>query len=186
MFSINIFTTNLCTTAVCKVRGLTLLLPSWNFVEVRWRSLFRSTSLGKQCISYKSPPTSRGRAADRWSIRNLPRNSLFMCGKAQKSHGARCGLYGGCSNEVPLIHFFPSWTQNSIHISPHAISGLFQPWKVAPRQEISKSSTAYSTFSRSGWSVVRSTHLAKHELCKRPSYNRFPTRYEYCWSFLQV
>jgi hypothetical protein len=29
-----------------------------------------------------------------------------MVGKAQKSHGARSGLYGGCSNGVPLIHFF--------------------------------------------------------------------------------
>jgi len=28
-----------------------------------------------------------------------------MVGKAQKSHGARSGLYGGCSNGVPPIHF---------------------------------------------------------------------------------
>jgi hypothetical protein len=26
-----------------------------------------------------------------------------MVGKAQKSHGARSGLYGGCSNGVPPI-----------------------------------------------------------------------------------
>jgi hypothetical protein len=29
-----------------------------------------------------------------------------MVGKAQKSHGASCGLYGGYSNGVPPIHFF--------------------------------------------------------------------------------
>jgi hypothetical protein len=29
-----------------------------------------------------------------------------MVGKAQKSHGARSGLYGGCSNGVPPIHSF--------------------------------------------------------------------------------
>jgi hypothetical protein len=29
-----------------------------------------------------------------------------MVAKAQKSHGARFGLYGGCSNGVPPIHFF--------------------------------------------------------------------------------
>jgi hypothetical protein len=29
-----------------------------------------------------------------------------MVGKAQKSHGARSGLYGGCSNGVPHIHLF--------------------------------------------------------------------------------
>jgi hypothetical protein len=28
-----------------------------------------------------------------------------MVGKAQKSHGARSGLYDGCSNGVPPIHF---------------------------------------------------------------------------------
>jgi hypothetical protein len=29
-----------------------------------------------------------------------------MVRKAQKLHGARSGLYGECSNGVPLIHFF--------------------------------------------------------------------------------
>jgi hypothetical protein len=29
-----------------------------------------------------------------------------MVGKAQKSHRARSGPYGGCSNGVPSIHFF--------------------------------------------------------------------------------
>jgi hypothetical protein len=42
-----------------------LITLSRNFVEVRWRSLFRSTSLGKRCNSYNAPPTSRKRAADR-------------------------------------------------------------------------------------------------------------------------
>jgi hypothetical protein len=29
-----------------------------------------------------------------------------MVGKAQKSHGARFGLYGGCSDGVPPIYVF--------------------------------------------------------------------------------
>jgi hypothetical protein len=33
----------------------------------------------------------------------LPRSSLFMVGKAQKSHGAISGVYGGCCNGVPTI-----------------------------------------------------------------------------------
>jgi hypothetical protein len=59
---------------------------------------------------------------------------------------------------------FPSRTQNSIQISPHAISGLFQP---TPRQEISKWSTVCSTFSRSGWSVVRSASLSTGGISKK-------------------
>jgi hypothetical protein len=67
-----------------------LITPSRNFVEVRWRSLFRSTSLGKRCTSHNAPPTSRKRTAHRWSLRNsLTRSPLFVVGKAQKSHGAR-------------------------------------------------------------------------------------------------
>jgi hypothetical protein len=70
-----------------------LITPSRNFVEVRWRSLFRSTSLGKRCTSYNAPPTSRKRAADLWSLRNfLPRSSFFVVRKTQKSHVARSEL----------------------------------------------------------------------------------------------
>jgi hypothetical protein len=84
-----------------------LITPSRNFVKVRWRSLFRSTSLGKWYTSYNAPPTSRKRAVERWSLRSfLPRSSLFMVEKDQKSHGARSGLYGGCSNGVPPIYVF--------------------------------------------------------------------------------
>jgi hypothetical protein len=43
--------------------------------------------------------------------------------------GARYGLYGGCSNGVPPIHFLQAKHRIQF-ISPHAISGLFQPQKV--------------------------------------------------------
>jgi hypothetical protein len=39
--------------------------------------------------------------------------------------------------------------------------------KGAPRQEISKWSTVYSTFLRSGWSIVRSASLAKGGTLKK-------------------
>jgi hypothetical protein len=79
--------------AVCKVRGLTLLLR----VGTLWRCgdglFFRSSSLGKRCTSYNAPPTYRKRAADCWSLRNfVPRRSFLMTVKAQKSHGARSEL----------------------------------------------------------------------------------------------
>jgi hypothetical protein len=52
-----------------------------------------------------------------------------MVGKAQKSHGARSGLYGRYFNEVPLIHVFQA--EHRIHFisCPHAISAIFQPRK---------------------------------------------------------
>jgi hypothetical protein len=150
-----------------------LITPSRNFVEVRWRSLFWSTSLGKRYTSYNAPPTSRKRAADRWSLRNfLPWSSLFMVGKAQKSHGTRSGLYGGCSNGVPPIHFFQAEHRIQFRSRPIRFLGFSNHAKGAPRQEISTWSTVCNTFSRSGWSVVRSTSK------KRPSphLHKIPTR----------
>jgi hypothetical protein len=149
-------------------------------VKVRWRSLFRSTSLGKRCTSYNAPPTFRKRAADRWLLRNfLPRSSLFMVRKAQKSHGAKTGVYGGCSNGVPPIHFFQ--TEHRIQVRSHPVRFLdfSNHEKGAPRQEISKWSTVCSTFSRRWWSVVWSASLSKGGTSKtRPSLDlhRVPTR----------
>jgi hypothetical protein len=147
-----------------------LITPSRNIVEVRWRSLFRSTSLGKRCTSYNASPTSRKRAAaDRWSLRNfLPRSSLFMVGKAQKSHGARSGLYGGCFNGVPPIHFFQAEHRIQFRSRSMRFLDFSNHEKGAPKQEISKWSTVCSsTFSRSGWSVIRSACLARDVLRKR-------------------
>jgi hypothetical protein len=148
-----------------------LIPPSRNFVEVRWRSLFLSTSLGKRCTSYNAPLTSRKRAADRWSLRNfLPRSSLSVVGKAQKSHGARSGLYGGCSDGVTPIHFFPAEHRIQFISRPMRFLGFSNHEKGAPKQEISKRSTFCSTFSRSGWSVVRNASLVKGSTSKkRPS-----------------
>jgi hypothetical protein len=157
-----------------------LITPCRNFLEVRWRSLFRSTSLGKRFTSYSAPPTSRKRAADRWSLRNfLPRSSLFMVGRAQKSHGVRSELYGGCSNGVPPINFFQAEHRIQFRSRPMRFLGFSNNGKWAPRQEISKWSTVCSTFSRSEWSTVRSASLTKGGTSeKRPSphLHKVPTR----------
>jgi hypothetical protein len=128
-----------------------LITPSRNSVEVRWRSLFRSISLGKRCAFYNAPPTSRKRAADLWSLRNfLPRTSIFIVGKAQKSRGVRSELnfvFGlekvdRCSPIITSAIQFRSRPMRFLGFSNHE--------KGAPRQEISKWSTVCSTFSKRG------------------------------------
>jgi hypothetical protein len=156
------------------------ITPSRIFVEERWRSLFRSISLDKRCTSYNAPPTSLKRAADRWSLRNvLPRSSLFMVGKAQKSHGERYEL-----NSVFGLEKVDRW--NPIRTSPIQsrsrsmwFLGFSNHKKGVPRQETSKWSVVCSRFSRSEWSVVRSVSLANGGVSKkRPSLhlNKVPTR----------
>jgi hypothetical protein len=107
-----------------------LITPSRNSVKVRWRSLFLSTSLGKRCTSYNAPPTSRKRAANRWSLRNfLLRSSLFVVGKAQKSNEERSELNSVFSLEKVdrrnLIRTSVIQSRSRLH----AIFGLFQLWK---------------------------------------------------------
>jgi hypothetical protein len=62
---------------------------------------------------------------------------------------------------------------------PMRFLGFSNYEKGAPRQEISKWSTVCSTFSRSGWSVVRSLSLAKGGTSKKrpsPHLHKVPTR----------
>jgi hypothetical protein len=93
-----------------------------------------------------------------------------MVGKAQKLHGVRSGKYGGCSNGVPLIHFFQAKHQNQFKSQPMQFLGFFNREKGAMRQEILKLSTVCSMFSRSGWNILRSALLDKGGTSKkRPS-----------------
>jgi hypothetical protein len=176
------FALTLCTKLTQKYEGRLqgswthLITPRRNFVEVRWRSLFRSTSLGKGCTSYNSSPTSRKRAADRWSLGNfLPRSFPFMVRKAQKSHWIEfSGQIWKSVSVEPHCNI-----RHTVQISPHAISGRYDHEKGGPRQEISKWSTVCSTFSRSGWSVVRSASLVKGGTWKKrpsPHLHKVPIR----------
>jgi hypothetical protein len=149
--------------AVCKVHGLTLLFrvgTLWRYLP--WQAMHflqRSTHFSKACC--RPLITSR---------KILPWSSLFMVLKVQKLHGAWSGLYGGCSNGVPPIHFFQAEHGIRFRSRPIRLLGFPNHEKGAPRQEISKWSTVCSTFSRSGWSVVRSASLAKGGTSKkRPS-----------------
>jgi hypothetical protein len=61
-----------------------------------------------------------------------------MVGKAQKPHGARSGLDGGCSNGVSPIHFFQAEYRIHFRSHPMRFLGFSNHEKGAPRQEISK------------------------------------------------
>jgi hypothetical protein len=66
--------------------------------------------------------------------------------------------------------FFQAEHRIQFRSRPVRFLGFSNHEKGAPRQEISKSSTVYNTFSRSGWGVVRSASLAKGGTSKkRPS-----------------
>jgi hypothetical protein len=83
-----------------------------------------------------------------------------MVGKAQKSHGARSELYGGCSNGVPpisvgafIVTFQSRNADAPLRLLRHPKKGSFK--------------TTVILFSRSGWSVVRSASFAKGGTSKK-------------------
>jgi hypothetical protein len=79
-------------------------------VEVRWRSLFRSISIGKRCTTYNAPPTSRKRAAVRWSLRNfMLRSSLSWLEKPRNRtrrnlNWLLCSAWKSWIGGTPLEH----------------------------------------------------------------------------------
>jgi hypothetical protein len=92
---------------------------------------------------------------------------------------------------VPPIHFFQA-KHNSIQISPHAISGLFQPWKGSSKANFKVTNSLqhilekwvgcckkYIACQGGTLKKILSPHSMKfwlrvtrrvHELCKQPSY----------------
>jgi hypothetical protein len=69
--------------------------------------------------------------------------------------------------------------RHTVKISPHAISGLFQPWKRSSEVRNFQAINVCSTFSGDGWSVVRSASLATGDTSKKrpsPHLHKTPTR----------
>jgi hypothetical protein len=81
--------------------------------------------------------------------------------KAQKSHGTRSGLYGGCSNGVPPISVITSIATFQSRNADAPPRLLRHPKKKGYFK------TTVTPFSRSGWRVVRSASLAKGGTSKR-------------------
>jgi hypothetical protein len=95
-----------------------------------------------------------------------------MVGKAQKSHWARSGLYGECSNGVPPISVSTSIATFQSCNADAPLRLLRQPKKGSFKMTV-------TPFSRSGWSVVRSASLARGGTSKNrplPHLHKVPTR----------
>jgi hypothetical protein len=155
-----------------------LMTTSWNYLEVRWRSVFRSTSFGKRCTSYNALPTSK--TCCRPLIFEI--SCLGAPFSWLKKPRNRVGRDLNCMADVLMVfHRSTFSTPNTIqfHLRPIQFLGFSNHEKGAPRQEISKWSTVCSTYSRSGWSVVRSASLAKGGTSKKrpsPHLHEVPTR----------
>jgi hypothetical protein len=128
-----------CTKAVCKVRGLILSLR----VGTLWRCgdglFFELPPLASDALLTTLHPLLENVLQTVNHFRNfLPRSSLFMDGKAQKSHGSRSEL-----NSVFGLEKVDRW--NPIRTSaiqsrsrPMRFLGFSNHEKAAPRQGISK------------------------------------------------
>jgi hypothetical protein len=168
------------TTAICKVRGLTLLLR----VGTSWRC--------GDGLLFEVPPLARDALLT--TLRPLLENVLQTVDHFESScPGApfswlekpknRMGRVPDRTPDVLMgFHrstFSKSNTEFNSDLTPMRFMVFSNHEKGAPRQEISNWSTDCSTFSRSGWSVVRSASLAKGGTSKKrpsPHLHKVPIR----------
>jgi hypothetical protein len=83
-----------------------------------------------------------------------------MVGKVQKSHGARFGLYGGCSNGGSTISVSASIATFQSRNADAPLRLLRHPKKGSFKKTI-------APFSRIGWTVVKRESLAKGGTSKK-------------------
>jgi hypothetical protein len=141
--------------AICKVRGLTLLLG----VGTLWRCC--------DGLFFEAPPFVSDALLT--TLHPLLENVLqTVCRKLQEDSGTgdfdisiwlemsrnRMGRDLDCMADVLM----------DMKAVPIRTSALYDSWTFQPYQEVK---TACSTFSRSGWSVVRSTSLTKGGTSKK-------------------
>jgi hypothetical protein len=168
------------TRRVCKVRGLTLLL----LVGTLWMRgdapSFEVPPLVSDAFLTTLHPLLENmlKTVDQFEISCLGAPFLWLK-KPRNRMGARSAL-----NSVFDSEEVDRWKP----ITASALQSRSRPmrflcfsnyWKGTPRQEISKWSTVCNTFSRSGWSVVRSASLAKGSTSKKrpsPHLHEVPTR----------
>jgi hypothetical protein len=160
------------TRAVCKVCGLTLLLR----VRTVWRCgdglFFGIPPLASDSLLTTLHPLLENvlQTVDHCEISYLGAPFSWF-EKPKNRMGARSEL-----NSVFGLEKVDRWNpirtniRHTAQISPHVISGFFQPWKGGSEAINFEVISGLQHVSRSGWSVVRSASLAKGGTSKkRPS-----------------
>jgi hypothetical protein len=167
------------TRAVWKVRGLTLSL----WVGTLWRcgdGFFEVLPLASDALLTTLHPLRQNvlQTVDHFQIYCLGAPFSWL----EKPRN-RMGRDVDCMADVLMgFHrstFSKANTKFNSDLTPMLFMGFSNHKKVVPRQKISKWSTVYSTFSRSGWSVVRSASLSKGGTSKKrpsPHLHKVPTR----------
>jgi hypothetical protein len=135
------------TRTVCIVRGLTLLLR----VGTLWRCsdglFFEVPPFTSDAPPAKLHPLLENvlQTVDYFEISCLGTPFPWLEKPKNRMGRARSGLYGGCSNGVPPIHFLQAENRFNSD-SGLRFLGFSNHENGAPRQEISKRSTVCSTF----------------------------------------
>jgi hypothetical protein len=171
-----------------------LLLEPFRYYEVHYYSeselcvgavtvsFFKVPPLAsKRCTSYNAPPTSRSRAADRWSFEISCLEAPFSwLEKPRNRMGRDLDRMADVLMAFHRSAFSKPNTELNSDLAAYDIFWAFPTMKSgAPRQEISKWSTVCSMFLRSGWGVVRSASLATGGTSKKrpsPHLHTVPTR----------
>jgi hypothetical protein len=157
------------TKAVWKVHGLTLLLRVRTLWRCGDRLFFESPPLASDSLLTTLHPLLKNmlQTVDHFKISCLleapfswlekPRNRM-----ERDLNWILCSAWKKWIDGTPLE--YPLYRPN---LAPMRFLFISNHEKGAPRQEISKWSTVCSMFSRSGWSVVRGTWLAKGGTSKK-------------------
>jgi hypothetical protein len=164
-----------------------LITPSRNFVEVRWRSLFEVLPLASGALLTTLHPLLENvlQTFDHFKISSIgapfswlekPRNR-----RGRDLNWILCSAWKKWISGTPLEH--PPYSPDVAPCDLWAFTTMKMELRgkktPVPLSSWSLRLTVRSTFSRSGWSVVRSASLAKGGTWKRrasPHLHKVPTR----------
>jgi hypothetical protein len=101
-----------------------------------------------------------------------------MVGKAQKLHEARSGLYGGCSDGVPPIHFFQVEHRIQFRFRPMKYLG-FPTMKMGLRSKKFRSNQRSAACFREVGGALQEVHLLRREVLRKTDRHRTFTKFRH-------